>query len=114
MDRQAELVYVERDTTGRIIAVSLHPRPGFEACRIHPGGSPESPDPLAEQVNGLAASDLAMARVLEDLIDLLIERNIIRFTDLPEGAREKLLRRRNLRARLQGLDLLDDEPDHVL
>lgn len=114
MDRQAETVYVERDAAGRIVAISLHPRPGFAACRILAEEPTDQPDPLGGRLEGLAASDLAMVRVLEDLIDLLIERNVIRFTDLPSVAREKLLRRRNLRARLQGLDLLDDEPDGVL
>ncbi len=36
-------------------------------------------------------------RVIEDLIDVLIERGAFRFTDLPEHAQEKLLKRRGLR-----------------
>ena len=42
-------------------------------------------------------SDLGLARVLEDLIDLLIEKGAFRFTDLPDAAQQKLLARRGLR-----------------
>lgn len=42
-------------------------------------------------------SDLSIVRVLEDLIDVLIEKGVFRFTDLPEMAQNKLLKRRGLR-----------------
>lgn len=42
-------------------------------------------------------SDLAMARVVEDLVDLLIAKGVIRFTDLPEPAQKKLLARSEAR-----------------
>lgn len=42
-------------------------------------------------------SDLSIVRILEDLIDVLIEKGAFRFTDLPEIAQEKLLKRRGLR-----------------
>lgn len=49
---------------------------------------------------GWIESDLAMARVIEDIIDLLIDRNVIRFDELPTAAREKIIRRRGLRSDL--------------
>ena len=59
-------------------------------------------------------SDLALARVMEDLVDVLIEKNIINFTDLPEGAQQKLLARRGMRKEFSYVaDLFgapDDEP----
>ncbi|MBM3564971.1 MAG: hypothetical protein FJX42_02515 [Alphaproteobacteria bacterium] len=42
-------------------------------------------------------ADLALARVMEDLIDVLIEKGVIMFTDFPEGAQKKLLARRGMR-----------------
>jgi hypothetical protein len=57
----------------------------------------------------LAPSDLPMIRVLEDLIDLLVERSVIRFTDLPQPAQEKLVSRRSARQSLRRLNLLGDE-----
>lgn len=60
----------------------------------------------------LSESDAAIARVLEDLIDTLIGRGVIQFTDLPEAAQGKLLWRRKNRAKLQdSLQLLPDDGD---
>ncbi|MES2674075.1 MAG: hypothetical protein V4660_07535 [Pseudomonadota bacterium] len=59
----------------------------------------------------LERSDQAMARVLEDVISLLVEQGVIRFTDLPDAAQDKLLSRRELRGQRQGMDLLDDGDD---
>lgn len=53
-------------------------------------------------------SDIHMARVLEDLITLMIERNMIRFTDLPTAAQKRLNDRESLRKKTQLSSLLDD------
>jgi len=45
----------------------------------------------------LLQSDLQLIRVLEDLIEILIEKNIIRLTELPEAAQSKLLSRKKIR-----------------
>jgi len=61
---------------------------------------PEEPqNQQAEEL--LSQSDTAIARVLEDLIDVLITRGVIQFTDLPDAAQDKLLSRRQTRARLK-------------
>ena len=43
--------------------------------------------------------DLDLIRVIEDVVDVLIEKNLITFTDLPAAAQEKIFRRRNKRER---------------
>ncbi|MDX1452819.1 MAG: hypothetical protein R3183_09695 [Oleiphilaceae bacterium] len=48
----------------------------------------------------LQQTDAELARVTEDLINLLVEKNLICFTDLPEAVQGKLLSREQLRARL--------------
>ena len=53
--------------------------------------------PEAEQREKLLKSDLTLARVMEDLIDVLIEKGVIMFTDFPEMAQKKLLERRGFR-----------------
>ncbi len=63
------------------------------------------------QVISLEQSDQAMARVLEDVVNLLVDQGTIRFTDLPQAAQAKLLSRRELRGQRQGMDLLDDGDD---
>lgn len=42
-------------------------------------------------------SDMQMARVLEDLVSILIDRNIIRFTDFPQAAQKRLNDRQSMR-----------------
>ncbi len=48
----------------------------------------------------LSQTDGGLARVLEDVIDVLITRGLIQFTDLPQAAQDKLLERRQSRANL--------------
>lgn len=103
-------MYVRRAPDGQIVAVSKVSDPEF---------TEEVKDNSQEllgffqqvrmaQQQSLQESDLHLVRVLEDLINLLIERNLIRFTDLPSAAQSKLLTRRALR---EGVDLLDSEED---
>lgn len=56
---------------------------------------------------GFNEADAEFVRVLEDLIDTLIMKNVIRHTDLPDAAQRKLMLRKGLRNRMQGaLNLL--------
>lgn len=57
-----------------------------------------------------AALDDDFIRVLEDLIDALLNNGTLRLTDLPPQALEKLNRRKQVRERLRNsLDLLPDD-----
>lgn len=68
----------------------------------------EEPDNL-DPGQSLANSDAAVARIAEDLIDILITRGVIQFTDFPQAAQAKLLQRRHTRESLSNrLKLLDD------
>ena len=53
--------------------------------------------------------DVEFIRVLEDVIDVLIANGTLRMTDLPEQAQRKLNERKQGRARLLDLNLLDDD-----
>ncbi len=69
-----------------------------------------------DKVDALSQSDTSLVRVLEDLIDVLITRSVIQFTDLPEAAQAKLLERRETRASLNNrlqLFPLDGDNDLV-
>ena len=61
--------------------------------------------------SALAESDHDLARVTEDLIQLLVQKNIILFTELPKPVQEKLLNRAKLRSNLNGAshNFLDDD-----
>lgn len=65
--------------------------------------------------NPLSETDASLARVTEDLINLLVERGVIRFTDLPQAAQDKLLARQLTRSHLaNSLRLLSDEGEDGL
>jgi len=60
----------------------------------------------------LENSDSDMMRVLEDLIDLLSEKRLIQFTELPLAAQKKLLSRKWIRGVHNGIDeslILEEE-----
>lgn len=74
-------------------------------------GAADTPTP-EDARHLLARTDTDLARITEDLIDILIARGVIQFTDFPAEAQEKLLRRRTTRAALsRRLQLLDDGDD---
>lgn len=106
--------YVYRDAQGRIAAVYNQPVEGGEEI------DPTDPDLqafVAEHVPGMRdewiQSDLGLSRVIEDLIDVLIQKKVIMFTDLPEGAQKKLLERRGLRSEFSYVEaLFSDEDDY--
>jgi hypothetical protein len=57
-------------------------------------------------------SDLEMIRVYEDLVDLLVSKNLVLLTDLPLPAQEKLLRRKRLRTMLSPLaDIINTDEE---
>ena len=73
-----------------------------------PANTPDAAHPA----DALSQSDASLARVLEDLIDVLISRGVVQFTDLPDAAQAKLLERRQNRATMSNrLDLLPEEGD---
>mgnify|MGYP001333391508 CR=1 FL=1 len=110
--------FVRRDAEGRIVAV-FHQKVEGGLEEVDPE-SQELSDFLTsahlnEGVNqDFIASDLGLARVLEDLIDLLIEKGVFRFTDLPEAAQSKLLARRGLRKEFAYVEALFSPDEDVI
>jgi hypothetical protein len=98
--------YIKRDEQGRICMVNLEAKEGLQEV---PANSPEIIEfmkSMGMEQSNLEQSDIRLVRVLEELIDLLITRNVIHFTDLPQAAQEKLMERRSLRQSLTALNLL--------
>jgi len=104
------MLYVERDDKGNIIALHNKPEPGAneqksimdEEILEFLNRSVET-DPWVQL---LSLSDIGIIRILEDLIDLLIRKNIILFTELPEEAQAKIRERKRVRERI--------DPDHLM
>jgi hypothetical protein len=108
------MLFIERDAKGAITAIR---KGGVQG----PGQEPVS---LLDQevlsflsttgeieplTHLLMSSDASMVRVLDDLVDLLIAKKVILFTELPLEAREKILGRKRLRAQMVGDHLMVDD-----
>lgn len=108
-------MFVKRDADGTICAISKVE--SSECTEVIAEDSPELAaflrqiQPEVEQ--SLAESDLQMARVLEDVVNVLIDKSIIRFTDLPEAAQKKLMHRKEMRGQHQAISLLGDDDDDI-
>jgi hypothetical protein len=102
------MVYVKRDSAGAVVAVSKEPIVGFETPEVR--GSTEL-DAFLTSVAGseFQTSDLGFIRALDDVIDLLISKNVILFTELPSAVQEKYSKRAAMRERRrEALNLLED------
>ncbi len=113
--------YLQRSPAGDVIALFLAaPEPAAEWLAVdHPdvvtflnysdarGQSDVQSDVRSDaqsdaQYNVLATLDRAMIRVLEDLVDVLVDKQIISLSDLPEQARTKVIARKEFRSTLPG------------
>lgn len=89
----------------------LQSAPGDDGGPVPPeDAAPEDAVPGVD-VDRFRDFDADFVRVLEDVIELLIERHVIQVTDLPPAARDKLMRRAQLRDRIRSLQtpLQDDD-----
>lgn len=115
---ECDMPYVIRDAGGKIVQVFDQPVSG-KSEQIAPDSDDykqyldEHAAHTAEELRQqLAQSDSGMARLVEDLVDVLIHKGVIKFTDLPAAAGEKYLGRQNARERLHAFkSLIVDEKD---
>jgi len=104
------MAYIKRNSSGRIIGISDE----AESAADEELGleSPEIQAYLEMARKNLLSSDTETIRVIEDLVDLLIEKKIILLTDLPPAAQKKLSERQRMRGDLGVLgNLVVDEGD---
>jgi len=107
------MLYVERDKDGNIIA--LHDKPGTGSDEQKSIMDKEIIEFLNRSADSdpwmqlLSLSDLGTIRIVEDLIDLLIKKNIILFTELPEEAQKKINDRKQIRQHMDTDQLMVDD-----
>ncbi|MEQ8504716.1 MAG: hypothetical protein RIB80_05270 [Rhodospirillales bacterium] len=104
--------YVVRDGDGNVRAVFDSPVDGAEEV------TPDDPD-LAAFINQNAQtgmvldewvqSDLELVRVVEDLVEVLIDKGVFMFNELPGGAQRKLNTRRGRRKEMDLMESLFGE-----
>lgn len=101
--------YVVRDPKGSVISLHCEPVDGAE---LLPSNHPDVQAFMGLQGGrAFAEMDANLVRVLEDLIDALLRRNVLRITDLPLEAQVKLFERKHFRENMQGnaLNLFAEE-----
>ncbi|MEO4016445.1 tryptophan synthase subunit beta [Pseudomonas rossensis] len=107
------MFYVQRDAQGQLVRVEAEAY--AEATETLPADHHEIQAWYANEVvetslKQLKQSDLEMIRVLDDLIQVLTSKGVIRVTDLPAAAQAKLMDRNQAREALGGLSqLIDDD-----
>jgi len=98
------MTYAKRNTEGHIVA--LFNEESEEGLEQLSWNEPEVIRFLAqssqdnETLTFLQQSDLDLVRVVEDLIELLVDKSLIMFTELPQPAQQKLLGRKRARESL--------------
>lgn len=109
------MIYIEKNAQGEIQNIEFSPGPNREEISLHDPklkdfieNAPNS-DELIEQV--LNRLDLDMVRTIEDLIDMMIQKDLMRFTDLPKPVQNKILFKKNIRnlSKKESSIISDDE-----
>ena len=107
------MFYVQRDAQGQLVRVEAAAY--AEATGTLPADDHEvqawfANEAVEHSLNQLRHSDIEMIRVLDDLIQVLAVKGILRITDLPPAAQAKLMDRTQARVALGGLShLINDE-----
>lgn len=109
------MAYILKNTQGQVIAASAIENPGADWEYVENNAKIylDYLESALMKSHSFRESDIQLARVLEDLINLMIERNLIRFTDFPEAAQRRLNQRQSMRKSTQLSGLLDDIDDVV-
>ena len=107
--------YVKRDEKGKLVAISEQASPDFN--ELLDESDPELLlfiERIRSGMGELQHSDFEIIRVIEDVVNVLLEKNIILFTDLPIAAQEKIKTREALRGRsFKRLNLLGEDHDKI-
>lgn len=112
--------YVKRNAAGHIVGVFSHTEDlsqewlEAEAAEVRDFVLSLKGKGATDVLDKLTGSDQALIRVVEDLIDTMIGKDLIRFTDLPDAAQAKLLERRSLRRSVNALNLFRDDDQGLI
>jgi hypothetical protein len=105
--------YIKRNQHNQIVAVSHFSED--ETYEFVDAGNRELTAYLnaltAQRASDLERLDNEVARIFEDLVDILIDKGVIQFTDLPKPAQEKLIKRQNLRKKVSECGFVADHDD---
>jgi hypothetical protein len=103
------MTYVIRDAEGKVVQVFNEPVTGAaeqiapDSAEIKAFQADHTANTVEALRRQLMESDRGMARLVEDLVDVLIGKGIIKFTDLPAAAGTKYLERLSTRERMHAM-----------
>ena len=107
------MIYIERNANGDIENIQFAPGPNLEEISMHDPKLKEFIEhaPNSEEIIQMVLDrlDLDMVRVIEDVIDIMIDKNLILFTDLPSPVQNKILFKKNIRNLSHGTSIIEDE-----
>ncbi len=96
------MLYIKRSEKDEILEIDFSPSEGLEEISLHDPKlalyiqNSENGDEIIQKV--LNNLDLSMVRVIEDVIDIMIDKNIMLFTDLPDAVQNKILFKKTIRS----------------
>jgi hypothetical protein len=110
---EVAMPHVQRNPQGEIVSLHRDAQPGAVFLPSeHPDVQAFVGRPAGARDGAFATLDAEFIRVIEDVVDVLVARNIIRITDLPGEAQHKLFERKNFREgfKRSALQLYADMP----
>ncbi|WJY16151.1 tryptophan synthase subunit beta [Pectobacteriaceae bacterium CE90] len=109
------MFYILRDSNSNLIRVEESPFPEMNGELAEDSVEAiawlNNKEVILSSLQKLRNSDLEMVRVLEDLIQVLINKGQVNITDFPVAAQLKLINRSQAREVLGGLDALIREDE---
>ncbi|MEA3406373.1 MAG: hypothetical protein U9R28_11625 [Pseudomonadota bacterium] len=108
------MIYIRRNSDNEIIEIDFSPAPHLEEIGLF---DPQLKAFLQKSKHSeeliktvLDKLDNDMVRVIEDVVDVLIDKDVLRFTDLPSPVQNKLLFKKSIRNSLKEENsILNDE-----
>lgn len=109
------MAYVLKNSQGQIIAASASENLGENWDFVEPDDKAyiEFLENSLTEKTAFRESDIQLARVLEDLITILIDRNLINFSDFPSAAQKRLNDRQIMRHKTQLSGIIDESTDII-
>jgi hypothetical protein len=102
--------YILRNESGQIVKISTR---GLAGGEMVPHNSPEvlaflrqrgqDPQQVETALNALRQTDNEMARAVEDVIMILLKKNIVKMTDLPKPVQDRISFRVKQRVLIQDI-----------
>lgn len=108
------MIYIKHNAQREIIDIQFTPETGYVQAGLF---DQEVKAFLSNQQNEQLIKDILkqldadMVRVIEDVVEILIDKGIMRFTDLPEPVQNKLMFKKSLRQSLNNETTFYDEED---